>query len=225
MRERYDAIVVGGGHNGLTAAGYLGKAGLKTLVLERRPIVGGAAVTEEIHPGFRVSSVSYVVSLLRSEVIRDLELKRHGFEMLALDGTLAVCGDDYLFLTDDEEHDRKEVERFSTTDYRAIEQFDAMIQEIGAVLRDQMLREPPKLDAGLRDIAAFAGMGLDIRKLSPEQRYRLAQMLTSSRPQHHRALVREPDGQEHVRLGLFLREFRQPRPARVCDPVLSHGNR
>ncbi len=180
MRERYDAIVVGGGHNGLTAAGYLGKAGLKTLVLERRPIVGGAAVTEEIHPGFRVSSVSYVVSLLRSEVIRDLELKRHGFEMLALDGTLAVCGDDYLFLTDDEEHDRKEVERFSTTDYRAIEQFDAMIQEIGAVLRNQMLREPPKLDAGLRDIAAFAGMGLDIRKLSPEQRYRLAQMLTSS---------------------------------------------
>ena len=180
MRERYDAIVVGGGHNGLTAAGYLGKAGLKTLVLERRPIVGGAAVTEEIHPGFRVSSVSYVVSLLRSEVIRDLELKRHGFEMLALDGTLAVCGDDYLFLTDDEEHDRKEVERFSTTDYRAIEQFDAMIQEIGAVLRNQMLREPPKLDAGLRDIAAFAGMGLDIRKLSPEKRYRLAQMLTSS---------------------------------------------
>jgi len=180
MRERYDAIVVGGGHNGLTAAGYLGKAGLKTLVLERRPIVGGAAVTEEIHPGFRVSSVSYVVSLLRSEVIRDLELKRHGFEMLALDGTLAVCGDDYLFLTDDEGHDRKEVERFSTTDYKAIEQFDAMIQEIGAVLRNQMLREPPKLDAGLRDIAAFAGMGLDIRKLSPEQRYRLAQMLTSS---------------------------------------------
>jgi phytoene dehydrogenase-like protein len=180
MSERYDAIVVGGGHNGLTAAGYLGKAGLKTLVLERRPIVGGAAVTEEIHPGFRVSSVSYVVSLLRSEVIRDLELKRHGFEMLALDGALAVCGDDYLFLTDDEEHDRKEVERFSTTDYRAIEQFDAMIQEIGAVLRNQMLREPPKLDAGLRDIAAFAGMGLDIRKLSPEQRYRLAQMLTSS---------------------------------------------
>jgi len=180
MRERYDAIVVGGGHNGLTAAGYLGKAGLKTLVLERRPIVGGAAVTEEIHPGFRVSSVSYVVSLLRSEVIRDLELKRHGFEMLALDGTLAVCGDDYLFLTDDEGHDRKEVERFSTTDYKAIEQFDAMIQEIGTVLRNQMLREPPKLDAGLRDIAAFAGMGLDIRKLSPEQRYRLAQMLTSS---------------------------------------------
>lgn len=97
MTKTYDAIIVGAGHNGLTAAGYLAKAGLITLVLEKRPVVGGAVVTEEIHPGYRISSVSYVVSLLRSEVIRDLELKRHGFEMIPLDGTLAVCGDDYLF--------------------------------------------------------------------------------------------------------------------------------
>jgi phytoene dehydrogenase-like protein len=176
----YDAIVVGGGHNGLTAAGYLGKAGLRTLVLEKRPIVGGAAVTEEIHPGFRVSTVAYVVSLLRTEVIRDLQLRRHGFEMLPLDGTLAVCGDDYLFFTGDEDHDRNEVERFSSTDYRAMEDFEATVQEIGAVLRNQMLREPPKLDAGLRDVTALAGMGMDLRKLSPEQRYRLLQMLTGS---------------------------------------------
>lgn len=180
VSAKYDAIVVGGGHNGLTAAGYLGKAGLKTLVLERRPIVGGAVVTEEIHPGFRVSTVSYVVSLLQTEVIRDLELRHHGFEMLPLDGTLAVCGDDYLFFTGDGQHDRQEVERFSTADFGAMEQFDSMIQEIGAVLRNQMLREPPKLDAGLRDLTALAGMGLDIRKLSPEQRFRLAQMLTGS---------------------------------------------
>jgi phytoene dehydrogenase-like protein len=178
--QTYDAIVVGAGHNGLTAAGYLGRAGLKTLVLERRSIVGGAAVTEEIHPGFRVSTVSYVVSLLQGKVISDLELKTHGFEMLPLDGALAVCGDDYLFLTGDEQHDRGQVERFSTSDFDAIEQFDAMVQKIGVVLRNQMLREPPKLDAGLRDISALAGMGMDMRKLSPEQRYRLAQMLTSS---------------------------------------------
>jgi phytoene dehydrogenase-like protein len=164
----------------LTAAGYLGKAGLKTLVVERRSIVGGSAVTEEIHPGFRVSTVSYVVSLLQAKVIRDLELKRHGFEMLPLDGALAVCGEDYLFLTGDEDHDRRQVEHFSATDFAAIERFDTMVQEIGAVLRNQMLREPPKLDAGLRDISALAGMGMSIRKLSPEQRYRLAQMLTSS---------------------------------------------
>jgi phytoene dehydrogenase-like protein len=85
----YDAIIIGGGHNGLTAAGYLGKAGFNTVVLERRPIVGGAVVTEEIHPGFRISTVSYVVSLLRPEVIKDLELKRNGFEMLRLDDSLA----------------------------------------------------------------------------------------------------------------------------------------
>jgi len=180
MSGTHDAIVVGGGHNGLTAAGYLGKAGLKTLVLERRPIVGGSAVTEEIHPGFRVSTVAYVVSLLRSEVIQDLQLKSHGFEMLPLDGTLAVCGDDYLFLTGDEVHDRKEVERFSTTDFDAMEQFDSMVQEVGVVLRNQMLRQPPKLDAGIRDLAALAGMGLDIRRLSSDGRYRLAQMLTGS---------------------------------------------
>jgi phytoene dehydrogenase-like protein len=77
MKQKYDAIVVGAGHNGLTAAGYLGKAGFKTIVLERLPVVGGAVVTEEIYPGYRISAVSYVVSLLRSEIIRDLELKKH----------------------------------------------------------------------------------------------------------------------------------------------------
>ena len=151
MSEKYDAIILGGGHNGLTAAGYLGKAGFKTVVLERRPVVGGAAVTEEIHPGYRISSVSYVVSLLRSEVIRDLELKSHGFEMIRMDGTLAVCGDDYLFLSGDEEHDRKEVGRFSGVDYDAMNRFDAMVQKVGEVIRNQMLREPPKLDAGFSD--------------------------------------------------------------------------
>ena len=79
MKHDFDAIVIGAGHNGLTAAGYLGKAGLRTLVLERRHIVGGAAVTEEFHPGYRNSIASYVVSLLRPEVIRDLELHQHGY--------------------------------------------------------------------------------------------------------------------------------------------------
>jgi phytoene dehydrogenase-like protein len=180
MNENYDAIIVGGGHNGLTAAGYLAKAGLKTVVLERRPVVGGAVVTEEIQPGYRISTVSYVVSLLRTEVIRDLELKQHGFEMIRMDGTLAVCGDDHLFLCGDEKHDRKEVARFSNLDYDAMTQFDAMVQTVGEVVRNQMLREPPKLDAGLLDLAAFARMGLDIRRLSPDSRHRLLQMLTSS---------------------------------------------
>jgi len=141
MNETYDAIIVGGGHNGLTAAGYLGKAGIKTIVLERLPQVGGAVVTEEIHPGYRISAVSYVVSLLRPEVIEDLELKKHGFEMLKMDGTLAICNDDHLFLKGDEVHDREAVGRYSDLDYDAMDRFEEIIQNIGTVIRNQMLRE------------------------------------------------------------------------------------
>jgi len=180
MNNTYDAIIVGGGHNGLTAAGYLGKAGIQTLVLERRPIVGGAVVTEEIFPGYRISSVSYVVSLLRPEIITDLELKKHGFEMIRFAGTLAVCNDDYLFLNGDDVHDRNAVGRFSSRDYDAMRRFEDMVQTIGDVVRNQMLKEPPKLDAGFQDLWAALKMGLAVRKLSADMRYRLLQMLTGS---------------------------------------------
>ena len=180
MNKHFDAIIVGGGHNGLTAAGYLGKAGLKTLVVERRPILGGAVVTEEICPGYRISSVSYVVSLLRPEIIRDLDLKKHGFEMIRLAGSLAVCNDDHLFLNGDKVHDRKEVERYSSSDYDAMHRFEDMVQTIGDVVRNQMFKEPPKLDAGFQDLWAALKMGMEIRKLSPDNRYRLLQMLTGS---------------------------------------------
>src|SRR4029453_1248596 len=85
---KYDAIVIGGGHNGLTCAAYLARAGRKVLVLERRHLLGGAAVTEEVFPGFKFSVCSCVVSLLRPEIIRELDLPRHGMELLPLDGTL-----------------------------------------------------------------------------------------------------------------------------------------
>src|SRR5215212_10330879 len=82
MPTTYDAIIIGAGHNGLTAAAYLARAGRKVLVLERRPVLGGACVTEEVFPGCKVSAAAYVNSLLRPEIIRDLDLRRHGFEML-----------------------------------------------------------------------------------------------------------------------------------------------
>src|SRR3970040_2944502 len=82
MSVKYDLIVIGGGHNGLVTAAYLARAGVKVLVLERREVLGGACVTEEVWPGYKVSTAAYVNSLLRPEIIRDLELKRHGFEML-----------------------------------------------------------------------------------------------------------------------------------------------
>src|SRR5207249_11635805 len=86
--SRYDAVVVGGGHNGLVNAAYLARAGRRVLVLERRPRVGGAAVTEEVFPGFKFSTFSYVVSLLRPEIIRDLDLPRHGLHILPLESPL-----------------------------------------------------------------------------------------------------------------------------------------
>src|SRR5918999_1973009 len=101
MAERYDAVVIGGGHNGLVAAAYLGKADLRVLVLERRHVLGGAAVTEEGFPGFRFSVASYVVSLLRPEIIRELDLPRHGLEILPPDGTFTPVEGDHLWRGDD----------------------------------------------------------------------------------------------------------------------------
>ena len=89
MSKTYDVVVVGGGHNGLVCAAYLAKAGRSVLVLERRHVLGGAAATEEIYPGFKYTICSYVVSLLRPQIINDLDLPRFGFELLPLDGTLS----------------------------------------------------------------------------------------------------------------------------------------
>src|SRR6187399_3655694 len=108
--QRYDAVIIGGGHNGLISAAYLARAGMKTLVLERRHVLGGAAVTEELFPGFRFSVFSYVVSLLRPEIIRDLRLPQHGLDILPLDGTFTPLpkgtgkrtgGPDYLWRVND----------------------------------------------------------------------------------------------------------------------------
>ena len=180
MNPVYDAIVIGAGHNGLTAAGYLGKAGLRTLVLERRPVIGGAAVTEEFHPGYRNSIASYVVSLLRAEVIRDLELHEHGYELIPLKGDLEICRNDALYLTGDEANDRAEISRYSGRDYDAIQRFNAMLEDTGEVIRNQWLREPPSLRGGFMDLLGLVRAGRDLRGLSESLRHQLMQMFVSS---------------------------------------------
>jgi phytoene dehydrogenase-like protein len=175
--RHYDAIVIGAGHNGLTTAAYLARGGMRVCVLERRDIVGGAAVTEEFHPGYRNSIFSYGVSLLRPEVVRDLELERYGYEPLLLENSLYLdASGDYLLLNGDEAHDRAEFARFSDTDYDAYLAFEESVEQVGDILARQWLREPPKLGMdGIGDIVSSLRLGADVYRLDEDARWRLMQ--------------------------------------------------
>src|SRR5438094_956204 len=140
----YDAIVIGGGHNGLTAAAYLARAGRKVLVLERRPVLGGAAVTEEVFPGFKFSVCSYVVSLLRPEIIRDLDLPRHGLEILPLDGTFTpMPNGDYLWRVNDHGKTRREIARHSKLDAEAYDEYGRAMVEMARFVKPILSMTPP----------------------------------------------------------------------------------
>jgi phytoene dehydrogenase-like protein len=143
VRERYDAVVVGGGHNGLVCAAYLARGGLRSLVLERRHVLGGAAVTEEVFPGFRFSVASYVVSLLRPEIIRELELPRHGLEILPLDGTFTPLDGDYLWRVNDHGRTMRELRRWSTADAEAYEEYGQLMADMARFIKPILSVVPP----------------------------------------------------------------------------------
>src|SRR6185295_10760084 len=148
-RRSYDAVVVGAGHNGLTAAAYLARAGLKTLVLERRDVVGGACVTEEIAPGFRASTTSYIASMLRPEVIRDLDLGKHGLTMVACEPGVQSAFEDGTVVPWWTDHDRTVAEfaKISPTDAKEFDIVHGRLEKLARYLQPYFLEEPPDLYA------------------------------------------------------------------------------
>lgn len=176
-----DVIVIGAGHNGLTCAGYLARAGLRVLVLESRPVVGGAAVTEEFHPGFRNSVYSYSVSLLHPRVIADLQLERHGLEILERPaGTLSLLENDHLLLTRDGAQATAEVARFSRRDAQRMEEFDSSIATVAMALRELAVQAPPNIGGGWRDAVSLLKAGNLLRKLDKHHQAVLAELMTRS---------------------------------------------
>ncbi|MDH3198783.1 MAG: NAD(P)/FAD-dependent oxidoreductase [Myxococcales bacterium] len=180
--NRYDAVIVGGGHNGLVAAGYLARAGRRVLVLERRPIVGGACVTEEIHPGYRVTTTSYVCTLLRPEIIRDLELARHGFEMAPCPTSFVPFADGrHLLLGLSAREDAEQIGRYSRKDVEAYPRFYATMARLAEVLRPSLETPPPDPGAlGFQGFLELLKLGRRFRALSRGEQALLLKVLTMS---------------------------------------------
>ena len=182
---RYDALIIGGGHNGLTCAAYLAAAGLKVIVLERRAVVGGAAVTEEFHPGFRNSVASYTVSLLNPKVIRDLELARHGLRIVERRCANFLPTADGRYLITGGGRTEAEVARFSARDAARLPEYGERLDAIADVLRDLVLTTPPNAieggwSAALPELVRAARVGGRLRRLDMALRRELLALFAMS---------------------------------------------
>jgi phytoene dehydrogenase-like protein len=182
-QTQYDAIVVGAGHNGLVAAAYLARGGLRTLVLERREIVGGCCVTEEIAPGCRASTTSYIASMLRPEVIRDLDLGAHGLRMIPCDPLLQVPFLDGTLLSwwADEVRTIGELERLSASDARTFVRVDRQLKRLARYLQPFFLEPPPDVHArGVAGLLELARVGLRFSRISGDEIAEMVAFLTGS---------------------------------------------
>jgi phytoene dehydrogenase-like protein len=182
MAARYDAVILGAGHNGLVAAAYLARAGRKVLVLERRHLVGGAAVTEEVFPGFKFSVCSYVVSLLRPEIIRELDLPRHGLEILPLDGTFTPMPDgNHLWRMSDHARTRREIYRHSPLDAEAYDEYSKAMADMARFVKPILSMVPP--DPFSLDVPGYGRLLVLLRRfqaLPRRDQHNLLRLMTMS---------------------------------------------
>jgi len=180
-----DAVIIGAGHNGLVCAFYLARAGLKVTVLERRGVVGGAAVTEEFHPGFRNSVASYTVSLLNPKIIRDMDLAGHGLRVVERKLQNFLPLNDREYLETGGERTKQSVAKFSNSDAEMLEPYGARLEEIASIVRDLMLKTPPNVTEGgwfsaVPEMLKAAGQASPFAKLSMPARRDLLALFAQS---------------------------------------------
>ena len=177
-----DAIIIGGGHNGLTCAFYLARAGMKVRILEARDIIGGAAVTQEFHPGFRNSVASYTVSLLQPRVIADMGLVARGYRVIErpVSNFLPLPGGDHLLLGGGLERTQADFARFSRKDADALPSYYAMLERVADVLRDLALRPPPNIGGGLAGLVEALTTGRLLSRLPREVQRDMLDLFTKS---------------------------------------------